>query len=641
MLQNIRDRLTGPFVWFIVGLIVIPFAFFGIETFRTGGGDPTVAKVGDQKITQSQLRLGFEQRLRQLQALLGDNFRADQFDNNRFREAVLQDMIEETRLRQFAREAGYRASDAALFGSIQSIPAFQENGKFSSELYRSRLANQGYTPERFEMQLRDSIVIDQLREGVVATSFATEPMVAEAYRLENQERWLAYATFEARRYLDRVAVTDEQVAARYEEQKSRFMAPERMRLAYVELALDALPPAEAPAPDVLKVIYEAEKATRFSTPEERLTRHLLINFGADKEASRKRAETIAQKIRNGSDFSALAQAESDDAGSKKNGGSLGWVKRGQMLEKFEQALFSLGKGQLSEPVETEYGWHLIRVDDVRDARIRAFEEPDVQAELLATYRVREAQRRFQEMSERLEQLAFESPNSLDAAAKELRLEVRTTDWFTRAGGAGLLANRAVLDAAFSDEVARNGENSRPIPAGDNRVVVVRKQEYEAPRQKALAEVEGEIRAELRQQAAREKAQADADAVLDALRQGRSLEQAAREKGAAVSAPGLVKRDKADVDAKLREALYRLPRPAAGKASFGQARQASGDVAVLVMTAVNDPAWPGSGAEADRERARLRDALAGAEFSAYREAIEAEVPSKVVAPPAAEAPEPVS
>jgi peptidyl-prolyl cis-trans isomerase D len=638
VLQNIRDRLTGPLVWFIVGIIVIPFAFFGIETLRTGGGDPTVAKVGDQKITQSQFRAGSEQRMQPLQSLMGENFRPDLIDQARFRQSVLDDMVQESLLRQHVRKAGYRASDAAIFETLSTIPAFQENGKFSTEAYRNRLSARGYTPARFEAQLRDSLVIEQMREGILGSAFVTDAAAALSYRLDQQQRSLAYALFETSRYLPQVRIDDTQVQEAFDAQKTRFQSPERLRVTYVELALDALPEAVPPTAEYLRSIYESEKATRFSTPEERRARHILINFGADKAAAKKRLEALAEKINKGTTFASFASSHSEDPGSKSKGGDLGWIKRGQMLEKFEQALFSLSPGEISEPVETEFGWHLIKLEELRAARTEPFEDPAVQADLLKIYRRRDSERRFQELSEKLEQIAFESPASLEPAVKGLGLELKVSGWFTRAAGDGIAAQAPIREAAFSEDVLGAGENSRPLPAGDNRVVVLRKHEYEAPRQKALDEVASTIREELKLKAARAQAESEAAAAQAALNEGHPLELAARSRGAVFKMPGLVRRSgAAGVDGKILETLFRMPHPRGGKPSSERVILANGDVALIASTAVEDAEWT-TAPEADqrREAARLRDAAAGAEFAAYRTDLQKRIDVKIIEQPAAEA-----
>jgi peptidyl-prolyl cis-trans isomerase D len=622
MLQDLRDRLTGPFVWFIVGIIVIPFAFFGLETFRSGGGDPVIAKVDSQKIRESQFRRGYEQRLRQLQALMGENFRPDLIDQDRFRQTVLADMVQESLMRQHVQDAGYRASDAMVFEAIESIPAFQENGRFSSELYRSRLAQQGYAPTTIEQQLRDALVVDQLREGVLGSAFAPPAVTAHAHRLDQQQRWLAYAVFEAARHLAQVPVSDAAVQERYDQQPARFQAPERLRVAFVELALEQLPPAAAPEAEVLKVIYEADKATRFTTIEERRARHILVNFGADKAQARQRIEALAAKVAQGADFASLASSQSDDPGSKGQGGDLGWVRRGQMLETFEQALFALGEREISSPVETEFGWHLIKLEDVREAQTRPFDDPEVQAELLAAYRQRDAERRYEEAAEKLAEAAFESPSSLEPAAQAAGLAVRTSDWFTRGEGSGPFAQAAARDAAFAEDVLQAGENSRPVELGDRHIVVVRKHEYEAPRQRPLEEVAAAIRDELKVEGARARASAEAAEAMAALGQGRPLEQVVTRGKARLVAPGLVRRTATDVDPRIMAELFRMPRPTEAAASRAMVTLANGDVAVVVSTAVQDGDWAAA-AEAEREQqvARLRDSFAGAEFAAYRADLE--------------------
>ena len=638
MLQAIRDKLTGWLVWFVVGLIVIPFAFWGIESFRTGGGDPVVVKVGDQEITQSQFRAAYEQRYQQFQAMMGERFRADQFDQNRFRQAVLDDMTQEATMRQFVRKSGYRASDAALFKTISTIPAFQDKGQFSTEAYKAALSSKGLTPERFEAQLRDSVEIDQIREAVIETAFVTPSDVAQAYRLATQQRDLSYAVLDAAKYVPQIEVTDEQIKSRYETDKSRYMAPERIKLSYVELSAETLPKAEAPSKDVLQVIYNAEKDARFTTAEERKARHILVSFGTDKAVSRKKADELLAKLKGGADFAELAKTSSDDPGSKTQGGDLGWIKRGQMPDKFEKPLFGLAKtGELTGPVETEFGWHLIRLDEIKPVKVRPFEDADVQTELAELYRTRESQKRFQEATDKLEQLAFENSASLDAITKDLGLQVQTTDWLTRAGGPGIAANDAIKQAAFSKEVVSDGDNSKPIVVSPGKVVVIRKAQYEAPRQKALSEVIDLVRADVKADAARAKALSEAQQMAAAARAGRPLAELAAARSLTVKAAGLVRRDNNVEDKAVVDALFRLPRPKTGAVSATDIALANGSVAVVVLGAVKDAETPaGAAPDVAREQSQLRDAVAGAEFAGYRKSIEQRIKVKVENPPVSDA-----
>jgi peptidyl-prolyl cis-trans isomerase D len=617
MLQGLRDRLSGPFVWFVVGIIVIPFAFFGIDTLTPGGGDPILAKVEGEKIRESQFQAEFDRKMREFQRLLGENFRPDLIDQDRAREGVLKGMVQDTLLREHLRKSGYRATDVMVFEQVEKEPAFQSDGKFSVELVNQTLASAGMTKTAFEEDLRSQLIVDQLRSGILYSTFVPPAVAVQGFRLDQQQRWLAYAVFEAARYMPQVQVSDAQVQERYEQQAARFQAPERLRVAYVELALDQLEPAAAPEAEVLKAVYEAEKNARFTTIEERHARHILVNFGADKAKARERIEMLADKLAKGADFTALAASDSDDPGTKAKGGDLGWVRRGQMLEKFEQSLFELGAGEVSAPVETEFGFHLIRLEAVREPQTRPFDEPAVQAELLQAYRQRDAERRYQELSEKLEQTAFESPASLEPAAKAAGLAVQTSDWLTRTEGPGLFAIPAVREAAFAEEVLQAGENSRPVTVGENHIVVLRKQDYEAPRQRPLEEVAPAIREVLKVEGARARAAADATEALAALEQGRALEQIVTQKKAQLKAPGLVRRTATEVDPRIVAELFTLPRPAEGGASRGTVAMPNGDVAVVVTTAVQDGDWAAA-AEADRaqQSARLRESYAGAEFTAY-------------------------
>lgn len=627
MLQSIRDRLTGPIVWFVIGLICIPFAFWGIESFRSGSKEPPLAKVGDQEITQAEFRQGYDQRYQQLQAMMGDAFRPQMIDQARFRKGVLDDMVQESVMRQYTQAAGYRASDAAVFDYLSSVPAFQENGKFSAQVYRDLLARRGMNAQTFEAQLRSSLVVDQLRESVIDSAFVSPQEAELAYRLALQSREIALATLPVEALKAGVQVSDAQVAEHYEANSSRYMAPERLKIAYIELDLEKLKPAGSLGADALKALYEAEKDSRFATPEERRARHILISFGADKAASKAKIEALAAQIKGGADFAELARKNSDDTGSKAGGGELGWVKRGMMVKSFEDALYALAPQQVSAPIETEFGWHLIQLEELKAPDIRPFSDSAVQAELLEVYRQRDAEKRFQEKSEQLEQLAFENAGSLEPVAQALELKVETTDWFTRAGGPGILANEAVREAAFSNEILNDGDNSKPLSAGPNRVVVLRKAEYEAPRQRAVAEVTDAIKEELRIAGAETAAKAKLQALLKAVREGQAFADAAAAAGASVQDAIALTRAATTPERAVVDAAFRLPRPADGKPTAGQVALANGDLAVILLKKVDEPTADAEAVKAGQKQ--LRDAVAGAEFGAVRKVLEKEIKVEVM------------
>ncbi|MBV8061988.1 MAG: SurA N-terminal domain-containing protein, partial [Nevskia sp.] len=572
MLQTIRDRVSGPILWGIIGVLIVPFAFFGVQSLLgNGGSDPTVAEVGGVKITQAQFQAEYRQRYQELVQRMGPNFHADEIPQAQLREAALKNLVEREVMRQYTRDTGYRLDDAALRAYLESMPYFQDKGQFSAERYHAMLASVGQTPQNFEAQTRQQLPLEQLRGAVLDSAFITPRQSEAAWKLQHQQRVFSYVKLEPAKYQGAITIGDDQIKQRYEQKKDSYKAPERIKLAYVELALDELPKATPPSADVLKAIYEARKAALFATPEQRHASHILIAFGADKDAAKKKADELYAKIKAGADFAETAKANSDDPGSKGKGGDLGWVKHGDMVPKFEAALFGMAQaGDITEPVQTEYGWHIIKLDGLKPAQTQPFEDAAVQKQLLDLYQQQDAVTRFNDMSGKLDQLSFENSASLDPVAKALGLQVQTTDWFTRKGGQGVAANQDVIAAAFSQPVLQDGENSKPVKLDPQHLVVVRKAEYEAPRQLSQAEVAEQIRAELRDEQARAKAQAAAAALLKSVNEGQTFEAATKAAGLTPVSPGAVQRDNKDLPPALLGAVFKLPHPAAGKLGYSQA-----------------------------------------------------------------------
>lgn len=638
MLQTIRDRMSGPIVWGIIGFLVLLFAVWGIgvQSFIGGGGNPTVAQVGSVEITQAQYRNAYDRAYQQLVQMMGDRFSPDKVDLPKFRQGVLDNMIRTALLDQYAKRAGYRASDQALYDYLSNIPAFQDNGQFSPKTYRAMLARNGMSAPQFESQLRDSLRVEQLRDTVLDTALVVPKQAQTAWRISHQSRDFTSVVFDPAKYVSDVKISDEQVRKQYDSDKTRYVAPLKVKLSYVELAQSALKPATPPTPDMLKSIYDAQKASRFTVPAERHASHILIPFGKDPEAAHKKIEAIAKQLDQGADFASLAKSDSQDPGSKDKGGDLGWVKPGMTDPAFEKALFALSKpGQVSDPVKTKFGWHLIKLDGVRPEHTLAFDDPQVQKELTATYDSRASAKQFQADSDKLSELAFENPASLEPVAKALGLKVQTSDWITRNSSDGIAANKPVLDAAFSQPVLKDGENSKPLQIGPADLMVIRKADEQPQHPLAFDDVKDQIRQQLQQDAAAAKAKAAAQALLDEVRKGKPLKDAADAAGASVTPLVGITRDNQQLGKTLLQGAFSLPQPSAGKSALGIVDLDEGKVAVLSVDAVHEPKPQPPGQESSdfaNSARQLNNAVAGAQFDAYRAYMKAQIKVKLEAAP---------
>lgn len=634
MLQTLRDRLTGPIAIGIVVIIAIPFAFWGIDSYLRTPTNPKVAEVGDQEISRVQLQRAYDQSYQRLQELLGGNVPPGMVEPEKFRRGVLDNLVQESLLAQHVRGEGYRVADETVVAALRRQAAFTKDGAFSPEQYRATLARAGYDPSSYEAELRQGLAIDQLQSALNATSVVTERDVDATWRLAKQQRETSYLLFSARRYEAETVIEAKDIEARYQREADKYRTPERVKLQYVELDREQLAPIAAPANAVLKTLYETEKQARFAKPEQRHARHLLLRVpDQTREAAVKsKLEDLARQIAAGADFAALALTHSEDNGSRGKGGDLEWVGKGVMVPEFEQALFALRKGETSAPVRTEFGWHLIRLIDVRPERIEPFDSASVQAELLKLYRGREAEERYQQLSKRMDELAFDEPNSLEPVARALNVSVQTTDWITRDAGAGIGELPAVRDAVFAESVLKDGENSAPIILGPMRQAVLRLSEHEPARQRPLAEVESEIRQQLTIERGRARTAQQATAALNAARGGENLSTLAQSFGAPLQQPGWLQREPVEgqgLDPALLAGVFAMPRPSGGRPTFALVELMDGGQALVALSAVQDA----DAAAADpAARAALKgqlEAAAGAqEFQAYMNGLRAELDVKI-------------
>ncbi len=621
MLKVLRGKKSSLLIKIVLVVITIGFSFWGIESYLFTRVDSSVAKVNGTDISQDQFRQRFDENRERMMQMMGGSVDASYFERPEIKREVLDQLINEQLLLDANRKLGISVTNDRIKQEILGIPAFQKDGKFDPETYRALLQTQGMTPLSFDDRVRQNLLVRELPDQVGSTVLVTDAAVDTYLRLHDQRRDFRYAKLD-KPAADESPVTDAEVEAYYKDHSQEFVTPERIALEYIELDASKLDVTTTADDATLKDRYEKEKS-RFVSPEQRLASHILVKVPGkgspeDQKQALAKAEAIAKDVKSGKDFAALAKQDSDDLGSKNQGGDLGWLEKGTTDEAFEGALFGMKKGDISDPVLTSEGYHVIQLRDVRPGTTRSFE--DVKPELAKEYANTERDRVYTEKAGRLTDLTYQDPSSLDSAAKELGLTVQKTDLFPRTGGAGIAANPSVLKAAFSDTVLVQNNNSDPIELAPNHIVVVRVAEHKPATPKPVDEVRDQVRAKVIADRVAKKAKARADALFAALGKGQTLEEIASANKLKVEKQQGIGRDAANVDSALVKAVFALPRPQADKPQI-QLVPLGGDTFALLQL---DKVVDGDPSKLDaKTKAAARNTLAdGIGTTATREFVDA-------------------
>lgn len=626
MLQTIRDKITGWFAAVFLGAITLVFVFWGID-FKSSAGN-FAAKVDGAKIQTETVRRAWQQRQSQLQQMMRSDLPPELVKSQQA--ALLDEFVRNKLLTQRAEKFGYRIGDQALADRIREIPQLQVDGKFDRDRYAMALRQQGRSESQFEAELREDMAVSQLQNGVVASAFVTPAELDRRFALDKQERELDYMLVSTNEFEGKVSVTEDQIAAWYDSHKDNYLLPETVNLQYVELTRARAEAAVSVTDAELKDYYEQVK-DRFESPERRHARHILITVGdgVDDAAAQKKAEDLLAQIKAGGDFAALAKANSKDPGSAAQGGDLGWAQRGMFVGPFEEALFGMKPGEIRGPIKTEFGYHIIQLEEIEAPKVRSFE--DVKPELEAEYRKDRSQTIFYDESQKLADLAFSSLTELDSVAKQLDLELKTVTGFTREGGGDLGKDPGVIDAAFSDEVLEQGRNSPLVTIGDDRALVLRVTDHTPAEPRPLAQVHAQIEAQLKIQAEKEAAAAKGKELLAKLQQGGEWTAVANDAGIKPAGARYVTRQ----DSVVPPAIARAAFAAQPTGSVSQAKPHyegvatdDGNYAVFAVTGVRlgDPAKESLAERKTRERREQMQA-GQFEFAAY--VAEAERKAKIV------------
>ncbi|MNB57357.1 Peptidyl-prolyl cis-trans isomerase D [compost metagenome] len=621
MLQNIRDNSQGWIAKTIIGVIVALMALTGFDAiFQATTHKNEAAKVNGDEISQNELSQAVDMQRRQLMQQLGKDFDASLLDEKMLRESALKGLIDRKLLLQGAEQAKFAFSEGALDQVILQTPEFQVDGKFSSERFDQVIRQLGYSRMQFRQMLAQEMLIGQLRAGVAGSGFVTDAEVLAFARLEKQTR--DFATLNVKADPAAVKLTDDEVKAYYDEHAKEFMTPDQVIIDYVELKKSSFFDQVAVKDEDLQAAYQKEIA---NLSEQRRAAHILIevNDKTTEAQAKAKIEDVQARLAKGEKFEALAKEFSQDPGSANNGGDLGYAGPGVYDPAFEKALYSLSKDQVSEPIRTDFGYHLIKLLGVEAPEVPTL--ASLKDKLTRELKAAQVEQRFVEATKQLEDSAFEASDLAQPAA-DLKLTVHTSKPFGREGGEGVAANRAVVTAAFSTEVIDEGANSTAIELDPETVIVLRSKEHLKPAQLPLENVSAAIRTQLIKEHASAAAKTKAEKLIADLRDGKApLDKAVD--GQNWKATEAATRGQEGVDPAVLQALFRMPKPAAkDKPTFTSVTLPDGSLMIVRLNGVNEAAAP-----TDEEKVQYRRFLASREgqqdFAAYRKQLEAQAEIK--------------
>jgi peptidyl-prolyl cis-trans isomerase D len=496
----------------ILALITLPFAFFGVDYYFRGAGSATeVARVGGEPISQADFASAMSDQQDRMRQSLGKDYDPTVFENPEVRYSMLQQIIGQRVLDAQVRRDNLRVSDAQLSQFIGELPPFQDDGKFSRTLYEARLASQNMTPLVFEQRLRQELTLAPLQEPIANGNITAMSNVERYIGLLDQQRQVAVATVSADAFLKDVKIDAAAVKTYYEANQGAFQVPDEVKIEYLTLTPDSLAGQVKVEPDEVQKQYDAN-VKQYTKAEERQASHILIAVkpdatDADKAAAKQKADAIAAQARKTpAKFAELAKQNSQDPGSAAQGGALDpFARDGSMVKPFEDAVFSGKPGDIVGPVQTEFGWHVIRITGIKPGKTMTFDEAKAQIE--QDLKQQKATRKFVEAADQFQNLVYEQADSLQAAAKGLGLEVKTTPMLNRTQLLALAQNNAkFVQAVFSPESLQAKRNTEALEVAPNTLMAARVIEYKPTTLRPFDDVKVEIRRQLERNAASELAQ---------------------------------------------------------------------------------------------------------------------------------------
>lgn len=620
MMQVLRDKAQGWIAWVIVGLVGITFVLFGAGSlFDRDHRNQVVATVNGNKITGMELDNVYQRFMQQNGAGLQN------VDSNDVKKELLDTLIQQKTLLQATEHLGMTVSQQRIFSMLGSLPFLQVDNQFSEESYLQFLGKNHFTDVQFRALLRDALLREQLQQSIIPTSFVLSNDLQDLAKYMLQKRDFRFAIISKEPFEKSAKVSDDDIKQYYEKHLKDFMTEEALSLEYVHLSLPELVKNIHASDQEVQQFYQ-ENSSNFSEPPSVHVAHILINLpkNADAKAlseAEAKLATIQKRLKAGESFEDLAREFSDDKESGAQGGDLSWLNPGEMFPEFEKVAFALDKANpISEPLRSQYGFHIIKLLERKNEKVKPFN--DVKAQATLAYKRQQAEEQFVNMADELSTIAYDNPDSLQKANDKLKLPIHKTEVFTKAQGSKepLIQNPQVVTAAWSAQVKDNKNNSDLIKLDDENYVVVRVGEYHPSQQKTLADSQAKIKEILLTKIGEEKVKEEADKVIA------ELEKADANKIAKVmSDHDLRWEEKQNVQRNTKEAIdpaiiskiFTLPRPNDKEAMIKTVHLANGDYAIVWLTEVRD-GEPSSLSATDREayQAQLSKHMGELEFAMY-------------------------
>ncbi len=509
-------------VQIVLVLITLPFAFFGLESYRHSGDAGAPATVNGTKISQQEFETALRQQQDRMRQMLGANFDPSMLESVDAKRAILENLVEQRLLIQRAKAAGLTVTDEQVARLIGGIDAFKQDGKFDQARYAAALGSQNMSPLMFEARVRDDLLGQQLRESYALNGYASNTVTDNVIAINEQQRAVSVAGVSLQSYMGLVKVDDVEARTYYDQNQKEFKLAEQAQVEYVIFSINDLMAKVVVKDEDVKKYYDARQA-EFGTAEQRQAAHILIAVAADapqadKDAARAKAEALLKQVRqNPAQFAELAKQNSHDSGSAMNGGDLGWFARGIMTKPFDEAAFALKSGEISGLVQSEFGYHIIKLLGVRPSEARPFLA--VRDEIINKLRQQQAADSYAELAEKFSNTVYEQSDSLRPASELAGVKVLQSAWLVKGASVGEPWTAKVLEAVFSDDAVKNKRNTAAIEVAPNTLLAAHILEYKPAATRSFNEVQDLIKQKILHKKALDMAEKQGRMLLAQLQQG--------------------------------------------------------------------------------------------------------------------------